>query len=214
MPIVEPAAVGAPLTQGDILRGVTLFSTKEGWNERGGEAAKAPFKLCLVVSRPCNANFKSHIVVAGVEKYPDDTPREINTFSKVLDFMIGARDGTSSPDVFYLGHLPGSNGRYCARLDSLHTIGIPQDQGTSESFIVQRRIATLNSDFLRSLHTRLFNSFASLGFDDQGWPSTQDLQWIVTQGQADIAKAEGEVKQLEAQKCRGTPKGNLLMKSP
>lgn len=114
MPIVEPTSPSSALTQGDILRGVTLFSTKECWNEKSGEVAKAPFKLCLIISRPCNASHKPHIIVAGVEKYPDDMPREIDTFSKVLDFMIGARDGTSSPDVFYLGHLPGLSGRYCA----------------------------------------------------------------------------------------------------
>lgn len=72
----------------------------------------------------------------------------------------------------------------------------------------------MNSDFLRSLHTRLFSSFASLGFDDHAWPSTQDLQWIVTQGQADLAKADGEVKQLEAQKCSQDAKGKSFEEKP
>jgi hypothetical protein len=53
MPIIELSRPGASLTQGDILRDITLFATKEGWLERGGEPAKAPFKMCLVVSRPC-----------------------------------------------------------------------------------------------------------------------------------------------------------------
>jgi hypothetical protein len=181
-----------------------LFATKDGWNEKGGEAAKAPFKLCLVVSRPCVVVNKPQITVAGIEKYSDDAPKEANTFGKVLDFMTGARDGVTSPDVFYLGHLPGHQGRYCARLDWLHTVGLPTDPATREAFLAKRRVAALNPDFLRALHTRLFGSFASLGFDDHAWPSTEDLAWIVSQGQADIAKLDAEMKQLQAQQALRT----------
>lgn len=180
---------------------MTLFATKGSGSDIGGEAAKAPFKLCLVVSRPCVIAHKPHITVVGVEKYPEDTPREANTFDRVLDFMTGARDGTTSPDVFYLGQLPGTVGRHCARLDSFHAIEIPTDPIVREAFVTKKRVAALSPDFVRALHTRLFGAFASLGFDDHGWPSTEDLQWIVTQGQADIAKLDGEVKQLLAQKA-------------
>jgi hypothetical protein len=199
MPIVEPPTAGSPLNQGDILRGITLLVTKESWNEKGGDVARAPFKMCMIVSRPCVVDNKKHITVTGVDKYPDETPRDVNTFDKVLDFMTGARDGQTSPDVFYLGQLPGMRGRYCARLDSLHQIEIPIDPAVREAFVAKTRVASLIPDFLRSLHTRLFGAFANLGFDDHRWPSTEDLKWIVMQGQADIAKQEGEVNQHHAQ---------------
>ncbi len=38
----------------------------------------------------------------------------------------------------------------------------------------------------------------SLGFDDTGWPTTEDLHWLVMQGQADLAAAALAVRQLEA----------------
>jgi hypothetical protein len=66
MPIIEPARPGAPLTQGDILSGVALFATKGSWEERGGQAAVTTSDLCLVLSRPCVAAHKRHVVVAGV----------------------------------------------------------------------------------------------------------------------------------------------------
>ncbi|HEV3387352.1 MAG TPA: hypothetical protein VG097_21210 [Gemmata sp.] len=208
MPIVELCSEGHPLNQGDILRDITLFVTKNSWIEKGF-AAKAPFKLCLVVSRPCVIENKQHITVIGVEKYPEDTPREIDSFDKVLDFMTGARDGVTSPDVFYLGQLPGLSGRYCARLDSFHDIEIPPvvDKATRSSFLATARIATLSPDFLRALHSRLFGAFANMGFDDCGWPSTEDLTWIVTQGQADISKLEGQLKQQQANKLSREAEG-------
>ncbi len=210
MPIVELPVAESPLNQGDILRDVTLYSTKEGWGDKGGEAAKAPFKLCLVASRPCVIAHKQAIIVAGVEKYPSDTPRECNTFDRVLDFMTSARDGITSPDVFYLGQLPGRQGRHCVRLESLHTIEIPPPGKARDDFVVNRRIAALSPDFLRALHCRLFSCFATLGFEDHAWPSTEDLQWIVNQGQADISKIEVDVKQRQAQKASREAEGKMF----
>jgi hypothetical protein len=56
--------------------------------------------LCLVLSRPCVAAHKRHVVVAGIAKYPDSVPKAIDSFDKVLDFLTGVRDGGSSTDVF------------------------------------------------------------------------------------------------------------------
>jgi hypothetical protein len=207
MPIIELARPGAPLTQGDILSGVQLFLTREGWAEKGGEPARASAKLCLVLSRPCVAAHKKHVVVATIEKYPDNAPRGLDSFEKVLAFLTGMRDGGSSPDVFYLGQLPGRTGRFCARLDALCTIEIPEDDATRAAFLAERRIATLHPDFARDLHLRLFSAFASLGFDDHAWPSTEDLQWLVTQGQADAATAASAVRQLEAQQASREAEG-------
>jgi hypothetical protein len=201
MPIIEPARPGTPLTQGDILSGVALFATKGTWEEKGGQAAVTKAELCLVLSRPCAAAHKKHVVVAGIAKYPDAVPKGIDSFDKVLDFLTSARDGGSSPDVFYLGQLPRHTGRFCARLDSLHTIEVPEDKEQREQFLAARRRMTLHPDFSRDLHLRVFGTFANLGFDDHRWPSTEDLQWLVTQGQADVASAALNVRQLEAQQA-------------
>src|SRR5262249_55668788 len=201
MPIIEPARPGAPLTQGDLLSGITLFATKGSWDDKGGQASVVKSELCLVLPRPCVGAHKKHVVVASVAKFPDNVPKNIDSFDKVLDFLMGARDGGSSPDVFYLGQLPGRTGRFCARLDSFHTIEIPEDGAQRTQFLASRRTLTLHPDFARDLHMRVLGAFASLGFDDYSWPSTEDLQWLVTQGQADIATAALAVRQLEAQKA-------------
>ncbi len=198
MPIIEMPRPEAPLTQGDLLSGVSLYATKGSWEEKGGIAAAAKFELCLVLSRPCVAAHKKHVVVAGIAKYPDAVPKGLDCFDKVLDFLSSARDGLGSPDIFYLGQLPQRSGRYGARFDSLHTIDIPDELEARARFLSERRIATLSPDFARDLHLRLFSSFASLGFDDIAWLSTEDLHWLVTQGRADLSAAEQVTLQQQA----------------
>lgn len=207
MPIIELPKSGAPLTQGDILKGITLFSTKEGWLEKGGEHEKAPFKMCLVVSRPCVIAHKQHITVAGIEKYPDQVPKTIDNFDKVMSFLTGIRDGIRAPDQFYLGQLPQQTGRFCARLDSLHPIQIPTDQAVMAEFLKMKRVASLHPDFARDLHLRIFNAFASLGFEDFSWPSAEDLDWLVKQAKSDLSEAELEVNKLRAQKSSRAAQG-------
>ncbi len=207
MPILELSRPGAPLTQGDILRDITLFATKEGWLERGGEPVKAPFKMCLVISRPCGIAHKRVVTVAGIEKYPDEVPKTIDTFDKVAAFLTGTRDGIRAPDIFYLGQLPVGTGRHCARLDSLHPIEIPADQAVMAAFLTAKRVATLHPDFARDLQLRLFHAFASLGFDDHRWPSTEDLEWLVNQGRSDLSAAELVVNQLRTQKAARAAQG-------
>jgi hypothetical protein len=213
MPIIEPARREAPLTQGDLLSGVTLFATKGSWDEKGGQASVVKSELCLVLSRPCVAAHKKHVVVAAVAKFPDNVPKNIDSFDKVLDFLTGARDGGSSPDVFYLGQLPGKSGRFCARLDSFHTIEIPEEGNQRTQLLATHRTLTLHADFARDLHMRIFGAFASLGFDDHSWPSTEDLQWLVNQGQADIAAATVVVRQLEALKASRGAEGTQFKES-
>src|SRR4051794_19956578 len=107
MPIIETARPGAPLTQGDLLSGVVLHATKGSWEENGGHSSVVKSDFCLVLSRPCVAAHKKSVVVAAVAKYPESVPKGIDSFEKVLDFLTGARDGGTSPDVFYLGQLLG-----------------------------------------------------------------------------------------------------------
>jgi len=213
MPIIEPARSGAPLTQGDLLSGIALFATKGSWDDKGGQASVVKSELCLVLSRPCVAAHKTHVVVAAVARFSDSVPKNIDSFDKVLDFVTGIRDGGSSPDVFYLGQLPGRNGRYCARLDSFHTIEVPEATQERDQFLSARRTLTLHPDFARDLHMRVLGAFASLGFDDHSWPSTDDLQWLVTQGQTDIAAATLMVRQFEAQKASRGAEGMQFKES-
>lgn len=200
MPIVEPATDGAALNQGDILQGITLFATNESWNEKGGTPGKAPFKMCLVVSRPCVIANKESVIVAGVEKYPDQVPREMDSFRKVRDFLTTMRDGTTTPDLFYLGHIPGNAGRFGARFDSLHTIALPPLGPQRDAFVQARRVGTLHIDFCRALHVRLFTSFAPLGFDDERWASDADLQWLASAGQTELHQQEAAVSAIRTKK--------------
>lgn len=200
MPILENAPPTADLAQGDILQGVRLFQTDEPWLDGGGEAKKAPGGLCLVLSRPCVAAHKDRIVVANIAKYPDNQPKEIADFQRALDFMISMRDGTGSPDVFFLGQIPNLSGRYCARLDAIFTIGIPRSRDDRLKFVEVRRIARLSADFARDLHLRLFQSFANLGFNDQSWFPDHELEWLVNLGQRDIKTAESELLKKQAER--------------
>jgi hypothetical protein len=213
MPIIESPIPTSPLSQGDILKGIALFATKEAWLEAGGEPLKAPFKMCLVMSRPCVLTHKAYAIVAGIEKYQDSVPKGVDNFDDVRDFLTVARDGTTAPDVFYLGQLPGLTGRFCARLDSLHPIEIPADPSVRQKFLNERRAATLHPDFARDLHVRLFNTFANLGFDDHRWFSDQDLEWLVSQGSADLSAAEQVVNQLRALKASRLAEGKQFAES-
>src|SRR3990167_7458425 len=106
MPIIEPPTSSEQLLQGDVLEGVRLFATARSWEDEGGNSQKAPQKLCMVLSRPCVMAHKRHVIVAGIEKYPDQVPKDVDSFAKVCVFLSDMRDGFGSPDIFYLGQLP------------------------------------------------------------------------------------------------------------
>ncbi len=125
----------------------------------------------------------------------------------MLDFLTGLRDGGSSPDLFYLGQLPDRAGRFCARLDALHTIEAPEAEGPRKDFLGERRVGALSRDFARDLHLRVFGAFASLGFDDNRWSSTEDLEWLVTRGQADLAAGQQAVLEQEALRASRSAEG-------
>jgi hypothetical protein len=192
MAIIEPVALDSPLTQGDLLQGISLYSTDE-WKSSGGKAVVAGrHKLCLVISRPCVTSHKDHLTVVNVEQMGSGIPDECKEFDQVLGFLQDVRDGAGSPDVFYLGELPGKTGRYCAKLDSFHDIRIPTDPVERTEFLQTCRIGRLDRDFVNDLHERLFRAFASLGFDDVKWFSDDDLKLLINAGRVELAKAEGE----------------------
>lgn len=205
MPIIDPVNEALPLSQGDILRDVTLYST-ECTLEDGPRSKASKARLCLVLSRPCVVGHKAAITVAEIQKYSMDLPRDVSTFDDMLDFLTAIRDGSESPDVFYLGHLLGEEGRFCARLELIHTLHVPTDESPHE-FVSRHRVATLNTDFCRDLHLRIFRAYASLGFDDLRWLSDEDLNTLVTHGKSDIARALAEVAQHKATEAQQEMRG-------
>lgn len=206
MPIIEPPDPGLPISQGDILQGVNLFIIKDGWMELGGEQKGTKHKLCLIISRPCVVGHKPNAIVAAIEKMADNVPREVKAFEDIVDFLTTLRGGADSPDVFYLGQIPGFDGRFGARLDSLHTVQIPpaNEQG---AFTDEKRVGRLHGDFVRDLHTRIFQAFAVLGFDDDRWMSTQDLKWAVAQGEKDLLEAKAVVQTARTALLAGEAQG-------
>ena len=102
MPIIETPIPGSPLSQGDILSDINLFSTGEPWGAQNGTATKSPRGLCVILSRPCVIEHKNAVIVAGIDKLPENTPRDADSLKRILSFLTNLRDGTSSPDVFYL----------------------------------------------------------------------------------------------------------------
>jgi hypothetical protein len=150
---------------------------------------------------------KKTVIVAGVEKLRDAPPRDANTFEVVQSFLTRLRDGPESPDVFYLGQIPGTSGRFAARFDLLHTIRVPPGGPDRQSFVDARRVAVLNHEFVRDLHVRLFRAVATLGFDDHRWLSDSDLEWLVDSGRADLLKAQSKTQELRAKKSSQQAQG-------
>jgi hypothetical protein len=209
MPIIEPIADGnALLSQGDILKGVTLFSTRKSWTAEGGEAECTNRALCLVLSRPCVAAHDDWILVAAVEKYKNKPPADFESYDEAKQFFIEIRDGLTTPDQFYLGQVPGYEGNFCARFDSLHTVQFPSKSSAErQAFTIAARIARLNEEFVHDLHLRLFRAFASLGFDDRRWFSTEDLRALVAIADRDESKKSADLLAVKAKLTLGQSQG-------
>jgi hypothetical protein len=188
MPILEEVHDDSPLQQGDVLRDVALYTTAHDWPDDGGSALLEENALALVISRPCAIEHKKAVVVAKVVPVVQGTPKEVICFKTCKSFLADLRDGKDAPDRFYLGTLPSETDRYHANLDSLHTVTVP-----SLDVVTQYRVARLNEEFVRALHTRLFAAYASMGFHDVKWFDTADLQMMVRLGRADLATMEAAI---------------------
>lgn len=180
MPIILPTANDGPLTQGDILQGVKLFATR--LDKSGGTASESSGELCLVLSRPCVAAHKSCLIVAQLRNQSPSLPKEVQSFDDALAFFTDTRDGLDTPDRFYIGSIPNYDNRFYVMLDRIFTVVLNERDD-----LRTRRIATLDPEFARDLHLRIFRSFASLGFDDVRWFSTEDLKLLIRYGKAEIS---------------------------
>lgn len=195
MPIIETPGDDAPLSQGDILYKVPLYRTVVTGGEAKEQRSKSPYSM--VISRPCNLAHKSDLVIAEIAKFEQNVPKDLERFSQALDFLRTQRDGVVSPDCFYLGELPNEIGRFVARLDSLFTVS-----AASPKELVSFRLASLNVEFQRDLHVRVFNAFASLGFDDTDWLPTADLEFLKEIAEAEIAQLNGRLGEERAKRAR------------
>lgn len=208
MPILKPPESDAPLSQGDLLKGLKLHATGPDWLEAGGTATNLhKGSLCLVISRPCVVAHKGRVLVAAVEAFKPSVPKDIESFKDIVGFLEDLRDGFGSPDCFYLGQLASEgDGRFCARLDSLYTVQLPPEPKLGE-FLKTGRLATLAEEFARDLHVRAFCAVASMGFHDYGWYSTADLEWAVRQGKHEHQKETTELGKLEAELAKARAGG-------
>lgn len=208
MPILNEVRGDAPLTQGDVLKDMPLFVTGQHWSGSDAPPTKVKSPLCLVLSRPCVAQHGEQIVVAEIGRNTAEPPKEAQGFRKVREYLVQIRDGLDTPDRFYLGQIPGfpGPGRYFARLDSLYTLKMPPAEKLS-GLLAGRRIATLNVDFRRDLHRRIFSAFASLGFDDYGWYSTEDLAWLVETGETELSELQTKIGAKKSQISRNVASG-------
>ncbi len=120
MPIIESVQAENPITQGDVLQNVPLHRTSIADGATKSVQSKSP--LCMVISRPCSIVHKPDLLVAEIVKYNQSVPKGVDSFELALDFLRTQRDGVSSPDCFYLGEIPGYDGRFVARLDALFTL--------------------------------------------------------------------------------------------
>lgn len=196
MPILVPRDAAEPLSQGDLLDGVRLYCTQAAdqapgvWNH----------ELGLVLSRPCVAVNKTRIIVAAVEPFAFQLPKDLKaqSLSDLVSLMADVRDADGS-DTFYLGEIPGvANVRYKARLDFIATIEVPVGADARANWTAARRKASLHIDFRRDMHTRLFLSIAKQGFEDIGWFSDQDLQMLIDFAQPKVTAAQQAVEEVTA----------------
>lgn len=203
MPILKIPDPQAPLSQGDILKGLRLYLTDANWSdsvEAGGSALRREdFELCIVVSRACVLEHKSVFIVAGVDFVREKVPDDIRSFTEVQEFLHQLREGYKRTDRFYLGQIAGQEtGRYYAHLDSLHSVCRPSGTAMAE-FLRTGRIATLSEEFRHDLFLRVFAAFANLGFDDVSWHSDHDLQWVLDSAQKDLATLKVEIATKQAE---------------
>jgi hypothetical protein len=209
MPILDLPSDDAPLTQGDVLKGLPLYATGANWGQSANAESLVKSPLCLVISRPCALANKDKFIVAEIERNVEDAPRDTKTFGDVRGFLDTLRDGLGTPDRFYLGQMPNysQSGRFFARLDSLHTVKLP-DRDRLPTLLRDHRIATLNPDFRRDLHRRIFSAFAALGFNDLNWYSDEDLRWLVHAGQGDAANLSSAVQKIKSEISQNVASGH------
>jgi hypothetical protein len=200
MPIVVPAVEGAPLSQGDILRNVPFVAV----GVDGNAVLDPSVPFVLVLSRPCKALRDDVVVVAPVVPYPLDlaevakgSTSPVGGLERMRRFLAGLRDGIKGgdfSDALYLGAFEeGGTKRFAVQLTSLCTARVPTELDQREGWLKTHRVACLDVEFLRDLHTRVVLTFTRLGFDDHAWYSNADLDVMVSAGEAEVAHLKSDL---------------------
>jgi hypothetical protein len=183
----------SPLQQGDVLEKVTLFYT-------GLDGSPVSIERDVVVlSRPCNALRDKLVTVAPIVERPLPALRDATDLDELIRAFTRIRDGEGQKDLFYLGP-KGSprDKRYAAQLSTLYTLEVPVENTARAAYLQQHRQHALAPEFARDLHLRILGAYASLGFDDDGWWSDDDLALVVSRGEALRSQAEARVQTLES----------------
>lgn len=186
--LIVPATTRSSLRQGDLIKLVACFET----GALTGQPDDLGATLGLVVSRDCVAENKPRILVAAVRAANLLDPKvltghvesPVERFDAVVAALDSIRDGSFSPDRFYLGSVPGGSDRLVAYFDEIACVALPKDRGAREEWILANRVACLEPDALRALPTRLFWALCRGGFDDHAWLPTPDLEIVCDAGQA------------------------------
>lgn len=188
MPILQSVEHGAPLRQGDLLKGVPLTAI-------GADGTPMDIEgLALIVSRDCATLHRENIMVARVAtlklelpKFEDELENPFDVGRHFLDNQL--RRGTEQPDRFYLGEIPNQpNTRHIVHLDSLHVVNRMFAQSKNVT-----RVAGLEASFRRDLQVRLVQTFSRTGFDDHTWYSDADLRYLVGAGKTQLGILTKEV---------------------
>jgi hypothetical protein len=192
MSILVPSIPDAPLNQGDILVDVAVAIA-------GDSGPKTRLGKVMVLSRPCNAKRDAEITVASIAACDLGELQHLETFEDYVNFFQDLRDGRDRPDTFYLGEFEANSlNRFVAKLDRIHTITIPTDDAERALYLSNHRRYTLDSEFRKDLHQRLFRAFASLGFDDEKWWTNSDLAYLIGQGERYLALQLAEIEDAKA----------------
>lgn len=192
MPIIEPVDDSEELSQGDIICDVPLYTT-----DLEGTAKRVNESLCMVISRPCSACRDAVVNVVLVKQWINGLP-ESKTFDDALKVLKALRDGEGKVDLFYLGALPSKAERFVAILTNIFTVQVRRKDGKElDETIRKRRIARLHPDYVRDFHTKMFRAFASMGFDDLSWMSTEDLEYALLHARKDIQAVEAAITSLQ-----------------
>jgi hypothetical protein len=197
MPLLVPASPDAPLTQGDLLWVGPLHLT----GHDGKPVPRLEAEIALVLSRDCVAAHKGKVVVAHVvavsgklfddkalkEDLKKEGAKSYDVYARLFDDLVRLlqekRDGSLSPDRFYLGPQPGAQARLVAQLDELSTVELPKDSAALAQWVSTQRVATLSDDARRALGTRIFWAFTRVGFDDHEWLPDPDLRAVCDAGE-------------------------------
>lgn len=197
MSVFERVALGE-LMQGDILKLKTFVS----WAAADGNVRSEAVEYGIVLSRNCLAVRSATILVARlkamkVEAFDELTKGELSAdqLRRRLDQL---RQGASSPDLLYLGTVPGHRNkvRFGVALDAIMTVVVPDEGESRQKWVEAHRVARLCPDYRRQLHLRFFAAVGFEGFDDERSWCDDDLLLLTARARRDWQAAQMSISEV------------------